>query len=187
MSDVWLWYHWKFLALWSGRSIKIFLTCSTSITALTVNKRPTQPKTLQTCCKLSILPTCCKLSILPACCNSSTNCNQLVNFIRLQQVCEKKNITSKQFNKQKNILWRITSCELKNELKQQLLSYSSYLISRCYSSGYVFSYIVETTCKTPVDNKVLTNNLQVCWQLATDLSSTSCRKPGDRILISACW
>ena len=32
----------------------------------------TQPKTPQTCCKLSILP---------ACCNLSTSCNKLVNFV----------------------------------------------------------------------------------------------------------
>ena len=34
----------------------------------------------------------------------------------------------------------------------------------------------------------LTTNLQqVCWQLGTDVSSTRCRKPCERILISACW
>ena len=36
--------------------------------------------------------------------------------------------------------------------------------------------------------EVLTINLQqVCWQLAIGLSSTSCRKPCERILISACF
>ena len=42
------------------------------------NTSSTQPKTPQTCCKLSILPTCCNLS---------TSCNKFVNFIKLQQVC----------------------------------------------------------------------------------------------------
>ena len=37
----------------------------------------TQPKTLQTCCKLYIFPVCFNLS---------TNCNELVNFIKLQQI-----------------------------------------------------------------------------------------------------
>ena len=47
----------------------------------------TQLKTLQACCMLSILPTCCNSSILQACCNLSTNFNNLVNYIKLQQVC----------------------------------------------------------------------------------------------------
>ena len=33
-----------------------------------------------------------ELSILLACCNLSTNCNKLVNFIKLQQVCYKKSV-----------------------------------------------------------------------------------------------
>ena len=31
--------------------------------------------------------TCCKLSILPACCNLSKSYNKLINFIKVQKVC----------------------------------------------------------------------------------------------------
>ena len=44
-----------------------------------------------------------------------------------------------------------------------------------------------TTCWSKFNKLVKIINLeQTCWQLATGLSSTSCGKPGERILISAC-
>ena len=51
------------------------------LTTVACNSTCTQPRTPKTCCKLSTLP---------ACCNLSTSCNELVNFIKLQQVCKKQ-------------------------------------------------------------------------------------------------
>ena len=53
-----------------------------------LQKNETKVKCISTSIHSQKTPqTCCKLSILLVCLNLSINCNKLVNFIKLQQVC----------------------------------------------------------------------------------------------------
>ena len=69
----------RLIIFFTERLTVIFFLKRIKIIVLYLPKTYTQPETLQTCCKLRILPACCKLS---------TSCSKSVDFIKLQQVCE---------------------------------------------------------------------------------------------------
>ena len=73
-----------------------------------------------------------------------------------------------------NNLHQVYSEQLASSLLKQ---FASRLLKQFASS------LLATICIKSVRD----NLEQLCSQLATGLSSTSCRKPCERILISACW
>ena len=84
---------------------------------------PTQTKTPQTCCKLSILPACCKLL---------TSCNKLVNFIKLQKACQIRLVATCHLQTCYSLLKQLSSSlwitSFENQLATSLLTTCNRLV-----------------------------------------------------------
>ena len=98
--------------------------------------------------------------------------------------------TQPKTRKLQQVCWQQADIRMRSHGLQQLVASGQFyrLVATCHlqTCCNLLKQLVMWITRTSLHEDNADNLHQVCWQLATDLLSTSCSKPGERILISAC-
>ena len=117
-----------------------------------------------------------KLSILPACCNLPTTCKKLVNFIKLQQVCQSQAFCNLSFADLLELVETTGSKPVENKFAQSTCNKSFDNLQQSgrqkvvvsHANATLYRLVVTSCCRTS------TNLFATCAFLAAYEISAKC-------------